>query len=95
MSAWVVVDVVLAAAILLAAWRLLRGPGLPDRVVALDILSTTVVGFGCLRSIASGRFVFLDLALAIGLVGFIGTVAFALFIERSTDESLGEAEGEG
>lgn len=81
-------DITLGLAILISSWRLVRGPALPDRVVALDLMTTFIVGFACLRSIASGNWVFFDLALAIGLVGFIGTIAFSVFIERRQQEAL-------
>lgn len=70
----------------LIVWRLLRGPTLSDRVVALDALSLLLVSFIVLYSVASGVGAYLDAAIVLSLVAFLGTVAFARFIERTTDE---------
>jgi len=74
------VMVFIAAA--LALWRLARGPTLPDRVVALDMMTVAIVAFCGLASIQSGDAAFLDVALVLALVGFLATVALARFAER-------------
>ncbi len=68
-------------ALLLVAIRLMRGPTLPDRVVALDMLVAIGVGFIAAFSLASSQSAYLDIAVALGLVGFLSTVAFARYIE--------------
>lgn len=70
----------LAAAFLLITIRIVRGPALPDRVLALDMLVTVAVGFIATISIASGEFLYLDVAIALALVGFLSTVALARFV---------------
>jgi len=70
-------------ALVCAAIRLLRGPTLPDRVIALDLVTMLLVAFLALIALAEGRPAYLDLALALALVAFLGTVAFARFIDRS------------
>jgi multicomponent Na+:H+ antiporter subunit F len=72
----------IGVAILLAAVRLIRGPSLPDRVVALDLISILVAGTIAIYAIASGQAVFLDVATILALIGFLGTVAFARYIEK-------------
>lgn len=72
----------LVAAVLLAFIRLVRGPSLPDRVVALDLLAVVAVAFSALASIASGVTAYLDVAIALALVAFLATIAFARFAER-------------
>jgi len=72
----------MGVAILLAAVRLIRGPSLPDRVVALDLISILVAGTIAIYAIASGQPVFLDVATILALIGFLGTVAFARYIEK-------------
>ena len=72
----------MGVAILLAAVRLIRGPSLPDRVVALDLISILVAGTIAIYAIASGQPVFLDVAAVLALIGFLGTVAFARYIEK-------------
>ena len=63
-------------------FRLLRGPSLPDRVVALDLLSTMAIAIIAVVSIVADLSVLLDVATVIALTGFLGTIAFAYYIER-------------
>jgi multicomponent Na+:H+ antiporter subunit F len=70
----------LVAAFLLTVWRVVQGPTLPDRVVALDMLVGIVIGFIALIAIRTGFTLYIDIAIALGLVGFLATVAFARFI---------------
>jgi multicomponent Na+:H+ antiporter subunit F len=70
-----------AVAILVAALRVVRGPSLPDRVVALDLIGLLAVSVISVVAIASQQPVFLDAAIALALIAFLGTVAFARFIE--------------
>jgi multicomponent Na+:H+ antiporter subunit F len=72
----------MAVAIVLAAVRLIRGPSLPDRVVALDLISILAAGTTAIYAIASGQAVFLDVATILALVSFLGTVAFARYVEK-------------
>jgi multicomponent Na+:H+ antiporter subunit F len=72
--------VVLGLAFLLTVWRVVRGPTLPDRVVALDMLVAIVIGFIALIAIRTGFTLYIDIAISLGLVGFLATVAFARFI---------------
>jgi multicomponent Na+:H+ antiporter subunit F len=72
----------LAVAALLAFVRLVRGPTLPDRVVAIDLLGVLVVGLIVVHTAASGATAYLDVAMVIALVSFLGTVAYARYIER-------------
>ena len=73
-------------ALALAGLRLFRGPSLGDRVVALDLMATLAVGFIALHAVAMGEVAFLDIALVLGAVAFIGTLAFAHFIEHTGGE---------
>lgn len=78
----VVLLTVLAVSFVFAFVRLLRGPSLPDRVVALDLISTAGVAVAGVYAIGTGRTVFLDVAVVIALIAFLGTVAFAHYIEN-------------
>jgi multicomponent Na+:H+ antiporter subunit F len=71
----------LAVAALLAFVRLVRGPTLPDRVVAIDLLGVLILGLIVVYTAASGATAFLDVAMVIALVSFLGTVAYARYIE--------------
>lgn len=78
----VIVGTVLGLGMLLAAVRLLRGPSVPDRVVALDMMGYFAIGIISVYSIAVNRPVLLSVAIVMGLILFLGTAAFALYIER-------------
>lgn len=68
--------------ILLGFVRLIWGPTLADRVVALDMMTVSIVAFCALFAIRTDDPVFLDIALVLALVGFLTTVALARFAER-------------
>ena len=74
--------IVLSFGMVAAFIRLVLGPSLADRVVAVDTLAVMAIGALVLVSVAEGQPVLLDIALAIALVMFIGTVAMAMTIER-------------
>ncbi|TWG99286.1 multicomponent Na+:H+ antiporter subunit F [Mesorhizobium sp. J18] len=65
---------------LLTVIRVIIGPTLPDRVLALDMLVATAIGFIAIIGIRTGFTLYLDIAIALGLVGFLATVAFARFV---------------
>ncbi len=73
---------VLSIGIVLAFLRLLRGPNIPDRLVALDLLTTVGVGIAALYAVAFKEPVYLDVAIVLALVAFLGTVAFSRYIEK-------------
>lgn len=62
--------------------RLVRGPTLPDRVVALDLMGVQAVGAIAAWAVATDQPVLMDPATVLALVGFLGTVAFARYLER-------------
>lgn len=68
-----------------AFWRMVIGPSLPDRVVALDMMTVAIVAFCGLAAIRTGEPAFLDVALVLALVGFLATVALARFAERQKE----------
>ena len=85
------------AAVVLAFVRLVRGPTLADRVMALDMMTVLIVAFCGLFAISSGERAFLDVAIVLALVGFLATVALARYAERRmrreamSDEEIEEA----
>jgi multicomponent Na+:H+ antiporter subunit F len=77
----------IAFACLLAAFactvhRLIRGPSFADRVLALDFLMLIGIGFITAKAIVSREYSYIDVAIAMALVGFLATVAFARYIHR-------------
>jgi multicomponent Na+:H+ antiporter subunit F len=70
----------LSLSLLLTVVRVVIGPTLPDRVLALDMLVAVAIGFIAVLGIKTGHSLYADIAIALGLVGFLATVAFARFI---------------
>jgi multicomponent Na+:H+ antiporter subunit F len=70
----------LSLSFLLTVLRVLKGPTLPDRILALDMLVAVGIGFIAVTGLASGVTFNVDIAIALGLVGFLATVAFARFV---------------
>ncbi len=66
----------------LAFIRLAKGPTLADRVVALDMMTVTIIAVCGVVAVATGVYAMLDVALVLALVGFLATVALARFAER-------------
>jgi multicomponent Na+:H+ antiporter subunit F len=78
---------VLGVASLCAFARLVAGPSLADRIVALDLIASISVAVIILYDIASDQPVFLDAATVVALISFLGTVALSRYMERKgTDE---------
>jgi multicomponent K+:H+ antiporter subunit F len=69
-------------ALLLAGWRLLRGPTLADRILALDTLYVNSVALLVLIGIYFDTAVFFEVALIIAMMGFVSTVALAKYLLR-------------
>lgn len=74
--------IMLGASILLVAIRLLRGPSLPDRVIALDLLGTIAAGAVGIFAIEREEPVILYVAILLALLLFVGTVAFGFYLEQ-------------
>lgn len=74
--------IMVMVAVALGFVRLIKGPSLADRVVALDLMTVLIVAFCGLCAVLSGVQAFLDVAIVLALIGFLATVAFARFIER-------------
>jgi multicomponent Na+:H+ antiporter subunit F len=72
----------LVLAIVAAIWRLLTGPSVADRVVSLDMMTSLLVVFLVIFTMATGERAYIYAAIALALIGFLATVAFARFIER-------------
>jgi len=68
--------------ILLVLVRLIRGPDLPSRVVALDLMTTIGIGLIAVFAVMTNQLVYLDIAVVLALVSYLGTIAFAFFLER-------------
>jgi multicomponent Na+:H+ antiporter subunit F len=77
-----VVYIMLGLGLFLALGRLVVGPSLPDRVVALDLIAALTVGIIVTYAVGTEQRVFLDVAIVLALITFLGTIAFAQYVER-------------
>lgn len=89
----VVTMLVLAAAAAAYLVRLVRGPGLSERVIALDGLIVVGISAVAVHAMSTGQGAFLPVLVVITLVGFVATAAAARFIERTdeVDQRSGDA----
>lgn len=71
----------LAAAFAIGLARLVVGPHLPDRIVALDMLALTAICAALLLALSARTSAYLDLALVMALISFLSTIAFARYVE--------------
>ncbi len=74
--------IILVLGLILAFVRLLRGPSLANRVIALDLMTTIGIGIIAAYSVLTNQPVFLDIAIVLALISFLSTVAFAYYLER-------------
>lgn len=73
---------VLALSILLMFVRFVKGPSLSDRVVALDLMLTSGIGVIAVYSVYTDQPTFLDIAMIMALIAFLGTVAYSFYLEK-------------
>lgn len=80
---WVIelVYLVLSVSLLLAFIRLARGPSLPDRVVALELIASIVVGLIGVHAIDTGVTAYLDIAIVLAITAFLAAIGFSRFIQ--------------
>ncbi len=79
---WNIIMALIAAGFIAAFIRLVRGPHLPDRVISLDLISVMAMGFIISYAVRFNQRNFLDVAIIIALITFLGTVAFAYYLEK-------------
>lgn len=72
----------LALALLCNLWRLLRGPTIGDRIVALDTMVINAIAAIVLLGIWQGTDIYFEAAMLLAMVGFVGTVAYCKFVLR-------------
>lgn len=72
----------LSLALLFAFYRVLKGPTIADRVVAVDLITTIGIAIIVCFAIVAEHTLFIDVAMVVALTGFLGTIAFAYYIEQ-------------
>ena len=78
---WVVL-ILISLSMIALVFRLIKGPSIPDRVVALDALGVALISMIGVISILADTIFFLDIILLLAILAFIGTVAFSKFLEK-------------
>ncbi|NJN18467.1 MAG: cation transporter [Oscillochloris sp.] len=73
---------ILSISLGVTTWRLLRGPSIPDRAVAFDMIMIHLVGLIAMYVVIVSQEVLIDAVLVVAVLGFLGTVALARFIEE-------------
>jgi multicomponent Na+:H+ antiporter subunit F len=83
------IDIIIRLALLFCSismlgliYRVIKGPSVADRVIALDAIGVNLVAITALISIVLDSYAFLEIILLIGILAFIGTVAFAKYLEK-------------
>ncbi len=72
----------LTIALFAGLYRLLTGPSLPDRIVVMDLIASLVIGLIATYIMLSGQTVYLNVAVVIALLVFMGTIAFAKYLDK-------------
>lgn len=73
---------VVGLSMLLSLWRLLRGPGIPDRILALDTLNINAIALLILDGMYLKSQIYFEAALIIAMLGFVSTVVLSKYILR-------------
>ncbi|HHW81916.1 MAG TPA: cation:proton antiporter [Bacteroidales bacterium] len=77
-----VVIVVLAASAILVLYRFIKGPTLPDRVTAIDLITTMVIAIIVVFSILWDSPNFFDVAMVLSLISFLGSISYAFYLTK-------------
>ncbi len=75
---------ILSVSMILTFIRFVKGPRVVDRVIALDLIITIGIAFITVFSIRSGQELFLDVAMILALIAFLGTVAFSYYLDKKS-----------
>nr|WP_321457715.1 cation:proton antiporter [uncultured Cohaesibacter sp.] len=78
---------ILSLSFLFTAYRIIKGPTLADRIIGLDMLVAVGIGFIAVIGVKTDFYLYTDIAIALGLVGFLSTLAFARFVMHHGDSS--------
>lgn len=73
---------IIIISVLISLVRLMKGPSIEDRIVALDALTSMSIAFIAAFSVLTNSTMILDVGLILALLSFLATVSFAYYIER-------------
>jgi len=71
-----------SVSIALSLYRVIKGPSMPDRAIALDTIGINLLSAIAIVSIVLKTKAYLEAILILGILAFIGTIAFTKYIER-------------
>ena len=77
-----VVIVVLASSAILVLYRFIKGPTLPDRVTAIDLITTIIIAIIVVFSILWKSPNFIDVAMVLSLISFLGSISYAFYLTK-------------
>ena len=83
--------ILLGLALLVSVVRIIIGPTLADRVLALDLMTVVAIGFVGAIAIRTGQMLYLDIAIALALLGFLATIALARYVLTRASTFRGDA----
>ena len=72
----------LVSLLLPASYRVIKGETLPDRLLAVDLITTLLIGIIVLLAVVEGSEVFIDMAIALAAFAFVGTLSIARYISE-------------
>jgi len=72
----------LLMALLITLYRLMRGPSSSDRIIALDLVASVVMGFILLYSVLVSKEIYVDIAIVISLISFMGTISISIYLRH-------------
>ncbi len=81
---WISILIILGVAAFLCLFRIFRGPTIADRMVGVDIMGILFVGITAITGILYDLSYLIDIAIAVALISFVGTLALAKYLERRT-----------
>lgn len=79
--------VLLALVLIITLYRFFRGPSLPDRVVAFDLIAYVFIGVSGVYAVLSDQKAFMDIAIVFSLVAFFGAVSFSYYLKRRREKA--------
>jgi multisubunit Na+/H+ antiporter MnhF subunit len=82
-SALFIAIIILSLCSVLAIIRFVKGPTLPDRVTAFDLFAALIISIMAIYSVITDSMAFMDVAILLSLIAFLGAMSFAYFLFRS------------
>lgn len=81
----VVAIIILSFCLLLTMVRFVMGPSLPDRVTAFDLFAANIIGITCIYAVLTANTSYLDVAIILALIAFLGAMSFAYYLIKRLD----------